>query len=53
MGFITRISFNARYVCIYEELVLVAEAPQRDRMTATGQDTDGKYNTIQNRQCAK
>ncbi len=42
----------ARYVYTYEEFVIVTEAPQCNRMTATGQDTDNKR-TIQytNRQC--
>ncbi len=35
-------SFIARYVCTYEEFVLVTVAPQFDRMTVTGQDTDNK-----------
>ncbi len=37
----------ARYVYTYEELVIVTEAPQCNRMTATGQDTDNKKNNIQ------
>ncbi len=48
-----RISFIARYVCTYEEFVLVIEAPQCDRMTVTRQDTDNTNNNIQNRQCVK
>ncbi len=32
----------ARYVYTYEEFVIVTEAPQCNRMTATGQDTDDK-----------
>ncbi len=32
----------ARYVYTYEEFVIVTEAPQCNRMTATGQDTDNK-----------
>ncbi len=35
-----RMSFIARYVYTYKEFVLVTEAPQCDRMTETGQDTD-------------
>ncbi len=35
-------SFIARYGYTYEEFVLVTEAPQCNRMTATGQDTDNK-----------
>ncbi len=31
-----------RYVYTYEEFVIVTEAPQCNRMTATGQDTDNK-----------
>ncbi len=42
-----RMSFLARYVCTYEEFVLVTVAPQCDRMTATGQDTDNKKNNVQ------
>ncbi len=37
-----RISFIARYVCTYEEFVLVTEASQCNRRTATGQNTDNK-----------
>ncbi len=40
----------ARYVYTYEEFVIVTEAPQCNRMTATGQDTDNKreqYTNIQ------
>ncbi len=44
---IIRISFIARYVCTYEEFVLVRVASQCDRMTATGQDTDNKKNNGQ------
>ncbi len=40
-------SFIARYVYTYEEFVLVTEALQCNRMTATGQDTDNKKNNIQ------
>ncbi len=40
-------SFIARYVCTYEEFVLVTVAPQCNRMTATGQDTDNKKNNVQ------
>ncbi len=40
-------SFIARFVCTYEEFVLVTVAPQCDRMTATGQDTDNKKNNGQ------
>jgi len=32
----------ARYAYTYEEFVIVTEAPQCNRMTATGQDTDNK-----------
>ncbi len=53
MGFIIRIkkSFIARYVYTYEEFDLVTEAPQCNRMTATGQDTDNTKikDNIQNR----
>ncbi len=35
-------SFIARYVYTYEEFVVVTEAPQCIRMTATWQDTDNK-----------
>ncbi len=35
-------SFIARYVYTYEEFVVVPEAPQCIRMTATWQDTDNK-----------
>ncbi len=44
---VLRISFIARYVCTYEEFVLVTEAPQCDRMTVTRQDTNNKNNNIQ------
>ncbi len=37
-----RMSFIARYVYTYEEFVVVPEAPQCIRMTATWQDTDNK-----------
>jgi len=30
------------YVYIYKEFVIVTEAPQCNKMTATGQDTDDK-----------
>ncbi len=40
-------SFIARYVYTYKEFVIVTEAPQCNRMTATGQDTDNKKNNIQ------
>ncbi len=40
-------SFIARYVYTYEEFVIVTEAPQCIRMTATGQDTDNKKNNLQ------
>ncbi len=46
-------SFIARYVYKHEEFVIVTEAPQCKRKTATGQDTDNKKNNIQNRQCTK
>ncbi len=36
-----------RYICTYKEFVLETEAPQCERMTATGQDTDNKNNNIQ------
>ncbi len=42
-----RISFIARFVCTYEEFVLVTVAPQCDKMTATGQDTDNKKTIVQ------
>ncbi len=35
-------SFFARYVYTYKEFVIVTEAPQCNRMTATGQDTENK-----------
>ncbi len=35
-------SFIARYVYTDGEFVLVTEAPQCDRMTVTGQNTDDK-----------
>ncbi len=41
-----RMSVIARYVYTYEEFVIVTEAPQCNRMTATGQDTDNKNNNI-------
>ncbi len=39
----------------YEEFVIVTEAPQCNRMTATGQDTDNKRIIYKytNRQCTK
>ncbi len=37
-----RMSFIARYVYTYKEFVIVTEAPQCNRMTATEQDTDNK-----------
>ncbi len=37
----------ARYVYTYEEFVIVTEAPQCNRKTTTGQDTDNKNNNIQ------
>ncbi len=37
-----RIGFIGRYVYTYEEFVIVTEALQCNRMTATGQDTDDK-----------
>ncbi len=40
-----------RYVYTYEEFVIVTEAPQCNRMTAAGQDTDNKrtiYKYVQN-----
>ncbi len=45
----------ARYVYTYEEFVIVTEAPQCNRMTATGQDTDNKKIIYKytNRQCTK
>ncbi len=39
-----RMSFIARYVCTHKEFVLMTVAPQCDRMTATGQDTDNNNN---------
>ncbi len=39
-----RMSFISRYVYTYEEFVIVTEAPQSNKMTATGQDTDNKNN---------
>ncbi len=42
------------YVYTYKEFVIVTEAPQYNRMTATGQDTDNKKNTNNpNKQCTK
>ncbi len=35
----------ARYVYTYNEIVIVTEAPQCNRMTATGQDIDNKITT--------
>ncbi len=45
----------ARYVYTYEEFVIVIEAPQCNRMTTTGQDTDNKRTIYKytNRQCTK
>ncbi len=45
----------ARYVYTYKEFVIVTEAPQCNRMTATGQDTDNKIIIYKytNRQCTK
>ncbi len=37
-----RMSFIARYVYSYKKFVIVIEAPECNRMTATGQDTDNK-----------
>ncbi len=37
-------SFIARYVYTYEEFVFMTEAPQCNRMTVTGQNTDNKKN---------
>ncbi len=37
-----RMSFIARYVYTYKEFVIVTEAPQCNKMTATGEDTDNK-----------
>ncbi len=42
-----RMSFIARYVYTHEEFVIVTEAPQCNRKTATGQDNDNKNNNIQ------
>ncbi len=42
-----RMSFIARYVYTYKEFVIVTEAPQCNRKTATGQDTGNKKNNIQ------
>ncbi len=42
-----RMTFIARYVYTYKELVIVTEAPQCNRNTATGPDTDNKNNNIQ------
>ncbi len=39
--------WRAVYVYTYEEFVLVTEAPECNRMTATRQDTDNKKNNIQ------
>ncbi len=44
---LTKYFFAPLYVCTYEEFVLETEAPQCDRMTASGQDTDNKNNNIQ------
>ncbi len=45
----------ARYAYTYEEFVIVTEAPQCNRMTTTGQDTDNKRIIYKytNRQCTK
>ncbi len=40
--FLMRMSFIARYFYTNKEFVLVTEAPQCNKMTATGQDTDNK-----------
>ncbi len=51
-----RMSFIARYVYTQEEFVIVTEAPQCNKMTATGQVTDNKNNkkyTIGNVQKSK
>ncbi len=37
-----KLALLAWYVYTYEEFVIVTEAPQCNRMTATGQDTDNK-----------
>ncbi len=39
-----RMSFISRYVYTYNEFVIVTEAPQCNRKTATGQDIDNKKN---------
>ncbi len=39
---VTEWALLARYVYTYEEFVIETEAPQCNRMTATGQDTDNK-----------
>ncbi len=41
-----RFSFIVMYVYTYKEFVIVTEAPQCNRMTATGQDTDNKNTQI-------
>ncbi len=46
-------SFIARYVYTYKEFVIVTEAPQCNRMTATGQDTDNKKNIYKYTKCTK
>ncbi len=38
----SELALLARYVYTYKEFVKVAEAPQCNRMTVTGQDTDNK-----------
>ncbi len=51
-----RMSFIARYVYTQEEFVIVTEAPQCNKMTATGQVTDNTNNkkyTIGNVQKSK
>ncbi len=51
----SELALLARYVYTYQEIVLVTEAPQCNRKTATGQHTDDKRITYKytNRQCTK
>ncbi len=48
-----RINFIASYVYTYDEFVIVTEASQCNRKTATGQDRDNTKNNIQNSQYTK
>ncbi len=53
--YISEWALLASYVYTYGEFVLVTEAPQCNRMTATGQDTDNKRTIYKytHRQCTK